>query len=291
MEQHRINAGPLTVTIKASGAEPTSIAHATAGEVLWQAGPAWPRHAPVLFPIVGALAHDEYRHGARSFKLGRHGFARDLDFAWTDVASDACTLTLVDDDRTFALFPFRFRLDIRYSFAADTLAVAHTVHNPGIETLPASLGAHPAFRWPLADGVPKEAHVLTFAHEEPEPIRRLAGALLDPTPFPTPIRGRELTLDPSLFDADAIILDRPRSTSVTYSASGTPRLHFSWTGFEQLGLWSNLGGDFVCIEPWYGYASPVEFDGDFAEKPGLMHLPPGASMDFEWRVRIAEPGG
>jgi galactose mutarotase-like enzyme len=286
MQQHRIEAGSLVAGVRARGAELTSIRHAVAGEVLWQAGPAWPRQSPVLFPIVGALENDEYRHEGRVYKLGRHGFARDLDFTWTETSADACALVLEDDERTRAIYPFRFRLEIRYAIDGDSLVVTYVVRNPGSETLPVSLGAHPAFRWPLEDGVPKEAHVLTFAQNEPEPIRRLEGALLAPEPFPSPIRGRELALEPSLFDADAIVIDQLQSTSIRYSAPGAPALDVSWSGFAQLGLWSKEDGDFVCIEPWYGYASPTTFAGDFAEKPGLMHLAPGESRTFAMRVSV-----
>jgi len=289
MERHRITKGPLAATILAHGAELCSVVHDVAGDVLWQAGPAWPKHAPVLFPIVGELANGSYRYEGRTYELRRHGFARDLTFAWTEAESDACVLTLVDDQQTRAAYPFRFRLDIRYAIEDDALVVTSTIHNPGSETLPASYGAHPAFRWPLVEGVAKAAHVLTFAQDEPEPIRRLANNLLDETRFPTPIRGRELALDESLFDADAIVMDAPRSTSLRYAAPGSHALEIAWEGFEQLGLWSKRGGDFLCIEPWYGYASPADFDGDFAKKPGLMHLVPGASKHFQLRVRIGAP--
>ena len=50
--------------------------------------------------------------------------------------------------------------------------------NPGREVLPASLGAHPGFVWPLADGLDKAAHVLEFGEPEPAPVRRLIDGLL-----------------------------------------------------------------------------------------------------------------
>jgi galactose mutarotase-like enzyme len=290
VNQHRIESGALAVTIAARGAEPQSLRHAGAGELLWQAGPAWPKHAPVLFPIVGSLAGDRYEHDGETYTLGRHGFARERDFAWLEAGPAACALRLEDDAQTLAIFPFRFGFDIRYAVEGEALAITYTVRNPGPDVLPASVGAHPAFRWPLADGVAKEAHVLTFAEDEPEPIRRLAANLLAPEAFPTPVRGRELALDPSLFDADAIVMDRVRSTSVRYAAPGTPVLEVAWTGFAQLGLWSKRGGDFLCIEPWYGYASPAGFAGDFLAKPGLMHLAPGEARTFTIRIRATLPG-
>jgi galactose mutarotase-like enzyme len=59
----------------------------------------------------------------------------------------------------------------------------------------------------------------------------------------------------------------------------------SWEGFPQLGVWSN-GAPFLCIEPWHGFASPVEFDGEFADKPGLMHFAPGEKRTFRYRIRV-----
>ncbi len=286
MQEHRISAGHLSATILTKGAEPSSIRHDVAGEMLWQAEPAWPKHAPVLFPIVGELPNGEFEHAGHTYALGRHGFARDLDFTWMETGASACTLLLADDAQTRANFPFRFDLQIRYAIENDTFAATFTVGNPGSETLPASIGAHPAFRWPLADGVSKLVHTLEFAQDEPEPIRRLDKNLLDPRRFPTPIAGRILTLDPWLFDADAIVMDGVRSRSLVYSAPGTPALEIAWDGFEQLGLWSKRGGNFVCIEPWYGYASPLGLTGDFVDKPGLMYVAPGASKTFEWRVRV-----
>jgi galactose mutarotase-like enzyme len=79
---HRIQMGGITAAIKADGAELCSLKTASGGELLWQAGPAWPRHAPWLFPIVGRLMHDELHHRGRTYEMTQHGFARDLRFEW-----------------------------------------------------------------------------------------------------------------------------------------------------------------------------------------------------------------
>jgi galactose mutarotase-like enzyme len=52
-------------------------------------------------------------------------------------------------------------------------------------------------------------------------------------------------------------------------------------------LWSKPGADFLCIEPWYGYASPVNFDGPFATKPGLLLIPPGGEECLTLRIRVS----
>ena len=56
-QQCRIGSGEITATINVQGAELCSL-RAAGAEYMWQAGPVWPRHAPVLFPIVGRLPDD-----------------------------------------------------------------------------------------------------------------------------------------------------------------------------------------------------------------------------------------
>ncbi|MGD0473426.1 MAG: aldose 1-epimerase family protein [Candidatus Velthaea sp.] len=288
MDEFHFAGDQLAVTVKAQGAELRSLVHARFGEMLWQAGPIWPQHAPNLFPIVGQLAGDTYRYGGATYELPRHGFARRQRFTWIACSAGGCELELHDDAQTQAAYPFAFRLTIAYAVAGDTLSVTYRVRNTGDDVLPASVGAHPAFRWPLAAGIAKAAHTLTFAQPEPEPIRRLDDGLLKSETFATPIVGRTLQLDESLFDADAIILDRPASTSVRYTAPGAPLIDVEWERFRELGVWSKRGGDFLCIEPWYGYASPVGFDGSFERKPGLLLIAPGETEVLTLRIRIGE---
>ncbi len=75
-----ISNGRVTATIKAAGAELCSLKDAHGHEVLWQAGEEWPRHAPLLFPIVGKLKDDVLRHRGQVYAMTQHGFARDQRF-------------------------------------------------------------------------------------------------------------------------------------------------------------------------------------------------------------------
>jgi galactose mutarotase-like enzyme len=286
MDRHVISNGMLSAAIKAEGAELCSLCDAAGTEFLWQAAPVWPRHAPVLFPIVGRLKDDTLRHDGRSYRMTQHGFARDRRFAWLGRSATACRLVLHEDAETRAMYPFAFRLEIAFALDDDALEQRFTVTNPGRDVLPASLGAHPAFAWPLAEGVDKTAHVLEFAEPETAPVLRLADGLRLAAPEPTPIAGRTLALAPTLFAADAIILPAPASRSVRYVAPGAPTVEVAWDGFRQLGLWSRDGGDFVCIEPWHGTASPADFAGEFADKPDLMLIPPGERRTLSLRIRL-----
>ena len=286
MDRHVMSNGTLSATVKADGAELCSLRDAAGEEMLWQAGPVWPRHAPVLFPIVGRLKDDTLRHDGKSYRLTQHGFARDRRFAWLNRSAVGCRLVLHEDADTRAIYPFAFRLEVAFTLDDDSLEQRFTLTNPGREVLPASLGAHPGFAWPLAEGVEKTAHVLEFAEPEAGPVRRLADGLLRENLEPTPIKGQTLALDPALFAADAVILPEPVSQSVRYTAPGAPTIELAWEGFRQLGIWSREAGSFLCIEPWHGTASPADFDGEFADKPGLMLIPPGERRTLSIRIRL-----
>ncbi|MGY3499996.1 aldose 1-epimerase family protein [Bradyrhizobium sp. USDA 4471] len=288
-DTHTIRSGGLCATIKAQGAEMCSLRHDDGTEFVWQAGPAWPRHAPLLFPIVGRLANDELRHRGKRYRLTQHGFARDNRFVWAERGDSRCVLVLEDSEATRALYPFAFRLTATYALDDTGLDLTLTVTNTGKETLPASVGGHPAFNWPLQAGVTKESYALTFAQAEPSPIRRVEGGLMRVAAEPSPVQGTVLPLSESLFVDDAVIFDQINSTAVRYASGdgGGPWLTMSWRGFRELGVWSKTSGaPFLCIEPWRGYASPIGFEGEFVDKPGLMHIVPGAEEQLLFRIEV-----
>ncbi len=67
-----------------------------------------------------------------------------------------------------------------------------------------------------------------------------------------------------------------------FAADQGPSIEMSWKGFRELGVWSKLGGaPFLCLEPWHGFASPADFDGEFVDKPGLMKIAPGERAGAE----------
>jgi galactose mutarotase-like enzyme len=286
-DNHTLHADGTAATILAHGAELCSLKNEAGLELLWQAGPQWPRHAPLLFPIVGRLKNDQLRHRGNTYPMTQHGFARDQRFEWGERTPTSCSLVLSDSAATRARFPFAFRLEVAYVVQKADLDVTLEIKNTGGEMLPASIGAHPAFNWPLLPGMAKESYTLIFADQEPAPIRRLKDGLLRATPEPTPIQGKTLALSERLFDDDAVILDRPLSRSVRYAADNGPSLEISWEGFRELGIWSKLGGaPFLCIEPWRGFASPADFDGEFSDKPGVMQIAPGATEILQYRIAI-----
>ena len=286
MDIHRLHSKDCEAEIALRGAELQALRIGDT-ELLWNAGPLWPRHAPLLFPIVGGLKGDVLHHQGTTFPMPKHGFARDRDFSWVQRTETSCALELREDAETLSAYPFPFRLRVSFELDPSGLRLDVLLQNPGPGPLPASLGLHPAFRWPLVPGIPKTDHHLVFEADEPGPLRRLDGrGLLAPELHPTPIHGRELALREDLFAEDALIFLQPSSRGLCFEAESGPTLTLRWMGFPHLGVWTkpDPSPSFLCVEPWEGYASPTGWDGDIIDKPGGFVLPPGSTR--HWSLTI-----
>jgi galactose mutarotase-like enzyme len=279
----------LHARIDPLGAELLSLTDGQGREYMTDADPAfWTGHAPLLFPIVGGLAGGHLRVDGREFALPRHGFARRSRFALVEQGADHALFRLTDSADTRAVYPFAFGLDMVFRIAGMTLAIEARVSNPGPVPLPFSFGYHPAFAWPLPGGADKAAHRVTFAQDEPGPVRRVRPdtGLMLPDARPSPVQGRDLMLDPALFVDDAVIWTDLASRALTYGAPGGAAIELAFPDMPMLGLWQVPGAHYICIEPWQGHADPDGFAGEFVTKPGLVILPPGAVRGFRLSIGV-----
>jgi galactose mutarotase-like enzyme len=282
----------LAARINPLGAELWSLTDPQGHEYMTDADPAfWTGHAPLLFPIVGALSEERLRLGEASHPLPRHGFARARQFERVEQAPDAVRFQLSDCAATRAVYPFAFVLDMAFRLDGLTLHMTATVTNPGDAPVPFSFGYHPAFAWPLPGGAEKAAHRIVFAEEEPQAIRRLDGpsGLVEPATIPSPVTGRTLALTPDLFAKDALIWDDLHSRALSYGAPGGASLDIAFPDTPMLGIWQKPGAHYICIEPWQGIADPLGYQGDFRDKPGVVVLAPGAARAFRMDVTV-RPG-
>ena len=268
----------LALAIDPQGAQLSVLRDAQGRELLWNGDPAvWKGRAPILFPIVGALCGGHYLWQRQRYALPRHGFARERRFEVVASDASAAIFRLTDDADTRRIYPFAFELEVSFQVDGNCLTVVAGVRNTGPAPLPASLGFHPALRWPLPHAAARTAHYLEFEHAEPAPIRRLdAQGLLTPQLHTTPVRGRRLALEDALFTDDVVIFDRLASRSVTYGADTGPRIRVGFPDATYLGLWTKPGAGFICIEPWRGVADPENFNGEFSSKPGVFMVAPQA---------------
>ncbi|EQC0676243.1 aldose 1-epimerase family protein [Listeria innocua] len=281
----------LLVEMKEAGAELTRIFHKdTKLEYLWNADSAfWGRHSPVLFPTVGRLVEDTYFVDGSPYHLGQHGFARDRDFKVVEHTENAVRFELDADEDSLAIYPYKFKLSIIYTIEKDSVAVSYEVENTDNKRIYFSIGAHPAFNLPLADGTTFEDYYLDFGTEEnletlclegPYRSGEIEKVVNEPA--------RYLPLSYDLFKNDALIFEALKQKEITIKSDKTP--HFvkvSFPEFPFVGIWTaKAGTPFLCIEPWYGIADGAGKSVELRDKAGIEHLEPEAVFASEYKITI-----
>lgn len=320
--------GVVTIKVSNDGAELTSIKKdATGREYLWQADPKyWKRHSPVLFPIVGSVWDGEYRskgqkdilpQGApwvpQTFKLGQHGFARDMVFTLIEDQPDAegnpqLLYVLKSNEETLKKYPYRFRLEIGYVLKGNAVEVIWRVMNPSREEeLKFQIGAHPAFYWPLltdkevAAGVEAQDAALAKGVERgyfrlPDAAQTLRKSVITEKGCVDPSQSGEVQLDAEgylpltteTFGRDALIFeDGQVRTVVLCDQDRRPYLTLE-SEAPLMGLWSPPGKNapFVCIEPWYGRCDRVGYTGEYEQKDWIQTLAPLGVFEARYRIKI-----
>jgi galactose mutarotase-like enzyme len=280
----------LKVTIASFGAELQSIYHKDFQlEYLWNGNPAfWAKRSPVLFPIVGTLKQDTYFYKNESYTLGRHGFAREMEFSVETEQKDAISLLLMNNDSTLKKYPFKFEFRIRYHLKDEKLTTSYDITNKDNDDMYFSVGAHPAFRVPLIEGTSYNDYFLEFNKKENLsrwPISK--DGLIETKPIAVLKSEQVLPLTKELFLQDALVFKNPISSSVSLKSSRTSHgLDFSLSGFPYLGIWSAKNADFVCIEPWCGIADSVNSDQQLIHKEGVNKIAPDEIFERSWSARF-----
>jgi len=289
MDSCTLKGTSLTAVIHAQGAELHSLKIANGQELIWQADSNyWGRHAPHLFPIVGRLANDTLKHNGQSYTMTQHGFARDMLFEIEKHSDTECTFLLRDNKTSLEKYPFKFEFRVIFSLSDNTLTITYQVNNTGDEVLPCSVGAHPAFVWPLPGNSSRDNHNIEFTETETCDINRLDAGLVKKETYPWAWskNNNGFPLEDSLFEPDAMIFTEHYSREVTYSGEQGPSITVKFDDFPHLGLWSVPGAEFVCIEPWQGHSSSVDFDGDFSDKPGIVKIEPKSEQSWVMDIII-----
>jgi galactose mutarotase-like enzyme len=246
-------------------------------EFMWNADAlVWNRHAPVLFPIVGKLNDNKVLIDNNLFEMGQHGFARDCNFNLALKTETELQFLLQSNAQTLLKYPFDFELYIIYGFTsvANQLKITYKIINKSTDKMPFSIGAHPAFRLPVANL--NEYEIDFFDVDSIERHLLLDGLFINKTEI-LPLINHKLDLNEQVFEKDAIVLKKCISKTVSLNHKNSNfKVSCSFTNFSDLGIWAKKGNNnFVCLEPWLGYADDFGFKGDINIKKGIIKLPKG----------------
>lgn len=292
----------LRIEIDSFGAELRSVKRKSDNrEYMWQADlKYWGRTSPVLFPFVGMPKNKEYRYEGKSYPMGQHGFARDMEFACETIDGMDATGTTGEhtiwfvlewNEATYEKYPFKFHLHIGYELRINEVNVLWRVENVDIKPMYFSIGAHPAFNCPINGEADKTGYGLKFGgvtdeiHHHgntPEGLAVMEDEVL-------PLKNGRVNFTPGFFDKCTYMIERNQSRDVALlDTYGRPyvTVFFDTPLFA---IWSPEGKNapFVCIEPWYGRCDAVDFSGSLAERAYENALAPGGEYKKTYSMHFA----
>jgi galactose mutarotase-like enzyme len=292
MEKLNIGSAELNVTLRLTGAEMCSIIDLRDGcEHLWQADPQyWARHAPILFPTVGESRDGRITANGTAYTLGRHGFARFLDFELVHRENDRARFRLTADERTLPSYPFHFVLETEYSVEGDTITQSFLVRNADSQPLAFQLGGHPAFAIPCGKVGKHSDHYIRLERKGNYARHLLtSGGLFSGEVRPFIHGDDRFQLSHELFKEDAIVFKREGicEAALVNGKSGKSVI-MRFDGFPHLGIWSVPGAGYVCIEPWIGCADDADGTNDIFRKDSAVHLQPREEFSAAFSIRVAQ---
>jgi galactose mutarotase-like enzyme len=241
----------------------------------------WKNHATVLFPFIGRLIDNKSRLGDKIISNpGLHGFARRALFAVVDSETKgraAIHYRLTANAETRKLYPFEFQFDITYALKGNILTATFEIRNPADkEDLYYSFGWHPGFRTPVIDGLGTKmgCQVLfnkgVYKSHLVDKDCNLTGEVKE-----LQLDGPLQTTEEELQGTILLEIEKPENRLCTLRdpLAGLD-LAVDFKDFPHVGLWADVGVNFICIEPWQGMDDHVQ-QRTFDQKFGIMKLAPG----------------
>ncbi|MBE5942054.1 MAG: aldose 1-epimerase family protein [Lachnospiraceae bacterium] len=281
----------LKVTINRFGAELSSMIKKETGvEYIWDADERfWKRSAPVLFPIVGSLKNKAFLYDGKSYPMGQHGFARDMEFSLVSNNGKEAWFSLSSDDSTYEKYPFAFSLEIGYVLLENTLKVIWKVVNEDDKVMHFSIGGHPAFMCPLNGEGAQTDYYLAFDAKEDLTYSKLSeNGLVYKKDNVLATNGGKMKVTEHLFDEDALVIEGNQAHEVCLcNPDGDAYLTVAFDA-PLFGLWSPAKkcAPFICIEPWYGRCDDEAFTGTLEQREYGQSLDVGAQFEVSYTIAI-----
>ena len=287
---HTIKNNELSITVSQLGAELQSILSADGTEDLWQGDPAyWRKRSPNLFPYIGRMPDKTYCLDGQKYQMPLHGFAPTSQFELIEKSDSHLVFELTDNEETYGYYPRHFSFRVSYRLEGNRIDVGFSADNRDEKTMYFSMGGHPGFRLPLAEGLAFEDYRLRFA-EKCHPTRvTFCKDYLVAGRMPYPLQDDcIIPLHHPLFDDDAVVLEGSGATVTLETDKDSHAVTVTYPQMKYVGFWHTTKSDapFVCIEPWSALPSRSGVTESLETQPDLTALEPGCQHSNNWSITI-----
>lgn len=273
----------ITAKFNTLGAELKSLVY-NGREYIWQAEPQWwPQSCPLMFPICGGLADDQFEFEGKAYTLTKHGYAKMSEFEVECQTDTSVTFLLKSNDESRKQFPFEYELRLIYTLMGKQLQVRNEVKNTGNGTMYFSIGSHEGYATP--EGI--EEYELVLPQKEKLYAFGLNGNLIGNQRTLILDNSDRLPLKKEYFSIDALVFPEIESRSVILQKKdGSVAIRVEFDGFFNLMVWQKCGAPYICVEPWNGVPD-FEGDGkDFTKKRGIQQVSAGSTYVRTHNIEI-----
>lgn len=282
----------LTIKINSKGAELWSIKDKQGHEYLWQGDKNfWADRAINIFPYVARLTGGKYTLGGKEYRMGSHGFVKDLEFKVESQEENQITFLLKHSIYTLEQYPYQFNFRISYQIVETELKITYSVENMDKGSMYFGLGGHPGFNLPLDDQLEFEDYYLEF--QDPTDLIQVGMSkdcfVSGEDKIIALKNGNMLPLTHDLFDNDAIILKEMPKEVILKSNKSTRRIKMTYPKMNYLGIWHTPGtkAPYICIEPWTSLPSRKDVVEDLAKQADLVLVEAGKTYNNSWTIDIS----
>ena len=285
----------VKMELESFGAEIKSLVKKECGqELMWSADSAfWGKTAPFLFPFIGKLQDEKFVYEGKEYPADKHGFGQRVDYEIAMQEEDRVVFRFVDNDETYAKYPFHFELDIEYVLLENGVRENWYVKNTGEKDMHFSVGGHAAFACPAAgkEGLRTGQKVKLYGAEHKSMIFSLTldgkGLVTDELRI-IDLQDGSFSITKEMFEKDALIFDGEGITAAALCDENGEEYVRVECNAPVWGIWSHPdeGAGYVCLEPWYGICDYAGFEGVLKERPYTQTAKPGETWEGYNTIRF-----
>ena len=293
--KYTITNGKFTLTAESYGAEQKSLKDANGKDYLWTSNPEhWGSSSPHLFPVVCSLKDGKTEIYGKTYNIEKHGFARKKEYELFEKKEDEITFLLKEDEETLSCYPFKFEFYVTHKLTDTGCETIYKVKNTDEKLMYYSVGGHPGFNCPMNEGESFSDYDIEFEKTETCTVYQstlddLGGLLHKEGINKDYMNIDSFSLNYDTFKKDALIFEKINSKWIRLVNRNTKKgVHFSYEGFNALGIWTPYAGGapFICLEPWTNIPDKDDASGIFSERPYTKTLEQGCSHTYSYKTEI-----
>lgn len=225
---------------------------------------------PFMFPVCGRLTDGHYSVNGNNYTMPLHGFARTSQWRLKDTKEGdigEIALELSWDDETMDVYPFKFKVVLRYVLEGSALTIHQEYFNEDDVQMPFYTGFHPYFAVGGKERLVFDINSDKYIDYNEGCIKEYKGEIN----FNAPV------------DFVFSLNDRKGSAySMEDPEKGRKLLIETTEEFKYMVMWTLEGSSFICVEPWIAAPDAMNTEED------LYRLAPGKSL-MTWVRYTSKP--